>query len=516
MAEESLSHKTLKNSGYSVLSYAAPILFSIFITPVVVHKLGVADYGIYILVNTIAAFMSLLDMGLSIALVKFVSQYNAEGNFPALAKLYNSVYLLYVLIGLLGLVVYLFLGKFFLPLFKIASESQPHIMTVFLLAGILFFISSMSTIYVSALVALQRYDISTKIAFGQLLVFNLGILAAVVLGYKLKAILLINIFSIFTAAVIYRWQFHKLLPKIRLRFIWDKASIVQAYSFGFYVAISNLASNALIQLDRFIIPIFLGPAALSYYSLPGNVAQKTSGITNSMAGVLFPVTSAMAGENRREEIKNIYRRVLRNVTLAAAAFTAAIAVFAYPILFYWLGKDFSDKGAGILVILALTYFLLSLLGAANSFLLGLNQVKFITIVSVSLAVLNVLLLLILVPKWGILGAAWAYLGAVLPVPVVFYWVEKKILKLSGVAKHYSLLYLKILFTSAIYFLLMRFFVVGLVVSKTTLIVIGPLTVLAYFALYALFGFVEPDDRRLFVSFFNLVKTRLLKRQGENS
>jgi O-antigen/teichoic acid export membrane protein len=61
METSSLSYKTYKNISYSFIGFVVPIVFSVFITPVIVHKLGVAEYGVLILTNTIMGFLGLLD-----------------------------------------------------------------------------------------------------------------------------------------------------------------------------------------------------------------------------------------------------------------------------------------------------------------------------------------------------------------------------------------------------------------------------------------------------------------------
>jgi len=507
MDNSSLSYKTLKNSGYTFINYVFPILFSVFITPIVVRKLGVEDYGIYILVNTVIAFLGLLDLGLGVALVKYISQYHAEGNVQGLKNLIHSAYSLYFGIGVVGLLVYGILGEFFLPIFKIGSQSQNHILVVFLLAGVVFLVSSLSNVYAIIPAALQRFDITAKVSLGQLTVFNFGVLAAVLLGYKLKVIFGLNIITSLGLALVFRHKARELLPAIRFRLGWDKPEIIKAYKFGLLAAANNLASNSLIQLDRFIVPIFLGPASLSFYSLPGNVAQKTSGVSGSVVGVFFPLASALMGSGELDRLKGIYLRVMRNITLVAAACTMAITAFAYKILYYWLGKDFADKGAGILVILAATYFLLSLYASLTHFLLGLDRVKFLLYVSIGLAALNLILLLILLPAMGIVGAAWAYLGGVLPVPLIFYWAEKKYLHISGQGPAYLKLYSKLILTSLVYYAIMHFGLSLAVTSFASLVVIGPLAVLSYFILYWSLGFLEKEDELLFLTFFKKIKAR---------
>lgn len=514
MDTESLSYKTLKNASYTFLNYVWPIAFSVFITPIVVRKLGVGDYGVYILVNTIMAFLNLLDLGLGTALVKYISQYIGEQNQEGLKKLVCSAYSLYFAIGALGFMAYLVLGKFFLPIFKISGQSQNHIFTVFFLAGILFFISSISQLFAIVPAALQRFDITTKISLSQLTVFNVCILIAVLLGYKLKVILFLNIITSLAMTVWFMFKFKQLLPQIKLKLGWNSQEIKKAYGFGLLAAANGLASNSLIQLDRFIIPIFLGPAALSYYSLPGNVAQKTSGISGSVVGVVFPLASTMTGAGQGDRLKEIYKRVIRNITIVAAACTAAIISFAYPILFYWLGRDFADKGWKILIILAATYFLLSLYSSLTSFLMGMNKLKFLLCMSCCLAALNLILLLLLVPPFGILGAAWAYLGGVLPVPLIFYWAEKKYFYLQSQSRFYARLYFKLAVTSVVFYAACYFLLIPLVRSFAALVVIGPVAVLSFFGFYWIFGFFDQEDIAVLNGFGGKIKGKFLGFYGK--
>src|SRR5581483_11919808 len=100
---------------------------------------------------------------------------------------------LFVINGFIGLVIFLVLGSWFLPWFKIGQQSQSHILIVFLLAGLTFFVSSVNSIYYLVLGALQRYDIITKIGMLQVVLLNFGVLAAVIFGYKLKVIMLITL-----------------------------------------------------------------------------------------------------------------------------------------------------------------------------------------------------------------------------------------------------------------------------------------------------------------------------------
>jgi O-antigen/teichoic acid export membrane protein len=507
MNDTSLSIRTLKNVAYSFLNYSGPILFSIFITPIVVHRLGVVDYGVYILVNTVTAFLVLIDFGLATALIKYIAEYHAAGELQKLKNLLDSAYTLYFIIGSVGFGVFCAIGKFFLPIFKISPLSQGHIEIVFILAGVVFFINAINYIYIATLGALQRFDMTTKSNLLQLTFLNIGILALVLFGYRLKAIFLLSIVSSLLFVAFNRYYFKKALPGLSIGFAWNKEELKKSYKFGLLAALSNLASSSLMQLDRFFVPIFVGPVALTYYSLPGNVAQKTSGITGSLGSILFPLTSALSGKGETEKIGQVYKKVFRSISLVAAAISASIAFFSYPILQFWLGKQYAEEGWFILIILSATHYFLAIYSPLVNMLMGLGKIKFLTCVSLLLATTNIVLLFLLVPKYGIVGAAWAYLGGVLPIPIAFYWTERKFLGLANMAGFYLRLYLKLFITTAVLFVLVKFFILKAVHSIVTLLLLGPLSVILFFVLYKIFGFLETEDWLLAKNFMNVALTR---------
>lgn len=510
MDTDSLSYRTLKNIFYSFFGVGVPIIFSVFITPVVVHRLGIVDYGVYILAGTITGFMGLLDLGLSAGVVKYVSEYHAQNDYPALQRTMNSALSMYLLVGAAGLLIFFILGKWFLPFFHISGLSQGHILVVFALSGIIFFVRSAYSVYTIIPQALQRFDIVTKINLAQLTFFSFATLAAVLAGYKLKVILSLSLLSFLGLIWAYRVYSLKLLPEFRLGLGWQKIEIKKLYKFGIFAALASIANSSLDQLDRLVIPIFLGPAALSYYSLPGNVSQKTSTIAGSLSGIFFPLASSLKSQDDDAKLKLVYQKVIRNLTVAAAAMATAIMVFGYQILFYWLGKDFADRGYKVLLISAMTYFILSLYGTLSNFLLGLGKTKFMAVWAFVLAALNLVLLLVLLPIWGIVGAAWAYLGGVLPIIFMFYWMETKYLGVQNFAGFYLKLYLKVFIVSALFFFLAKYLLMKLVFNLSSLIIVGPASIVLYMAIYKVLGFFEAEDWELFKLFFKKI---LLKFKG---
>jgi O-antigen/teichoic acid export membrane protein len=66
----------------------APVPF--IMTPLVLHRLGVAGYGTWAVFLAINGLTSLADLGLMGTVSKFVAEYHARQDFAALARLLNS------------------------------------------------------------------------------------------------------------------------------------------------------------------------------------------------------------------------------------------------------------------------------------------------------------------------------------------------------------------------------------------------------------------------------------------
>ena len=163
-------------------------------------------------------------------------------------------------------------------------------------------------------------------------------------------------------------------------------------------------------------------------------------------------------------IKNLYIRSMRLITVISAAFTITFIVFAYPMLEFWISEDVANKGSDVLIVLAITSFVLAITGPLSNFLLGMGKLKLLSITSVLTAILNIILLFILIPKFGILGAAWAYLLALIPYIYLLYVTEYSYLELTFRKAHYLKLIKGLLVTSFVIYLIDYFVIKQFIVN----------------------------------------------------
>lgn len=499
MAIEINAQNVIKNASYNMLGYIWPMFFSLFITPIIVFKLGIRDYGIYIFLNTLLSLMGLLDLGIATSALKHITEYNSTDQKDRLKNFIYTINSIFLIIGLVGLGIFIILGlipNFFFP-GKLTSDFNP--LWLFIIMGITFLINSISSTFSIILSANQRYDIGSKVSIIFFTISNLGTLALVYFGYKLTIVLsfqmLVVLFSAFTFNIIIK----NISGFKILKYLWDKKEIINSYKYGFSVLFTNLAGSSLTYLDRLIIPLFVGPSMLTYYSLPGNISQRIPGISNTLSTMMFPLTVSLNSTENKDRLNKLYIRSFRLLAILAGSISITIICYSDVLLRFWLSEDFANRSQTILIILTLTGFLLALQGPLTNFLIALGKMKFVSISSITMAIINALALLILLPRYGITGAAWAYFISILPIIFMFSYTEKNFLKISIYKNHVRLIG-KIILTSIPLFLISKFILKSQITNMFTLLVVCGFSFLLFFIFFKLFGFFEKEDDNDFKKF----------------
>ncbi|MEI8337953.1 MAG: polysaccharide biosynthesis C-terminal domain-containing protein [bacterium] len=501
---DTTAQNALKNSTYNLIGFLLPILVLVIFTPIIISHLGVKEYGIYIFLNTILTFLGLLDLGIGVATSKHVIEYYSTNQGTKLKKLLNSMNSIYLIQAFIYLFVCIGIG-IVLQIFFIKPTTQENYLVLLLIIGLTGFIGAFFSNFVNSLITIQRYDLNLKISATFLLLSNISMLVLAILGYKLTTILIAQLILTTISILTYVIVSRKFFTPLKLKYEWDKTELIKNYKFALPVAFNNLANSSLVHFDKLLIPIFYGGAQLTYYSVPGSIATKISSISGTFSSLLFPITVNLHSLNNIEKIKRVYIRSIRLIAILSSAIALSIIFTADKILRYWLGTSFVEQSTNVLILLVLTNFVLALFSPLSNLLTAMNKMKFLTFGSFTMAIINMITLFILLPRYGINGAALSYLISVLFIFFMFHYSEKKYFNIDE--KIHLKLLLKITTTAIPFFIIVKFLLYPLITNFSTLAIIGPFCVLLFLILYKAFGFVEDEDWQDFKIF---IKTKLKK------
>jgi O-antigen/teichoic acid export membrane protein len=107
------------------------------------------------------------------------------------------------------------------------------------------------------------------------------------------------------------------------------------------------------------------------------------------------------------EISDIYILYTKILSLVIFFISFFLNLFSTEILFYWIGKDFSDSSSVVLSILCISLFFNCMSTVPSRVFLGLRKQKLLGCLALSIAMPYTITLFYLVSTMGIIGAAYA-------------------------------------------------------------------------------------------------------------
>ncbi len=233
------------------------------------------------------------------------------------------------------------------------------------------------------------------------------------------------------------------------RYKFDLPALREMLRYGFPLIFSTLSAMLITLADRYILPYFHDYDDLGIYSLAYKIASVTNVflITSFQLGFL-PIAFKRHGE---PDFKPFLNKVFVYFGLLLTTCTLFISFFSKEII-----KTFSKDTAyweayGLVPIIGMVFILN---GLEYLFTLGFHFTKktkyHINIVLVGLIV-NITLNLLLIPKYGAYGAAWATVATGIITVIYSYNLSQRFYKVDyELGKIYRLVLISIIFVLVLY------------------------------------------------------------------
>jgi len=492
--------KFLKNAFWNLLQFVWPIVLSLIATPYIVKKLGADLYGIFSLVSVTLGFFALLDLGLSTATVKYVAEFLGKRKWEKINEIVNINLFAYGFLGLLGAIIILTFSKFLaVPLLKIPPQFASLARFCFYIAAGGFFVNFLSATFRSLAPGLQRYDVPSKI---NIVGGTLNVVTNVLLlyfGYSLQEIVIFNLLFSLAYFFIYYHQARRLLPSLKLQLQFKKNIFFMLFNYGILTFFAKTFGVIVAHLDKFLISGILGLNWVAFYVIPSNLTSKINGFVGAMEDVIFPTLSEFAGKGEAEKAQRVYKELMRLSLFLGLSLCLPIWALGDKFLLFWLGGEFAAKSTLVLYWLVGTSFLLIFGNPAWNVLLASGYPFQAAFFSGFMAILDIVLLFILAPIYGVTGAGMAYfLSVLIGNSLLVFFVERKILKLDGA---YFFKFLSKSFILAVFIFIEAMIFKKLAVNIFTTIFLMGLLFFSYWILFVSFGMYTEEDKQLVKTLF---------------
>jgi O-antigen/teichoic acid export membrane protein len=189
--------------------------------------------------------------------------------------------------------------------------------------------------------------------------------------------------------------------------------------------LNQATSLATYHADKAIVSGVLGASPAGMYVAAANIANKPLALVATLASILFPRIAALESQGRGFRSARTYLAASRMLAAASTLMAACGLVLAPQFIRLWLGAAVPEDVTTAFRILLVAYWLATLSVAPSNALAGQGNMHRGAAFAVTGGAVTLALVVLLVPRFGIVGAAVAGLAGMSQAAVFELWAHRE-------------------------------------------------------------------------------------------
>lgn len=364
------------------------------------RSLGSELYGIFTLALSITyVLLGLTNLKVHKAIDYFVPQHLAEDSYSEAKGTIVSVLLLAVTGAVVGALILALFSPYLAEFFD-----EPRLATLLLVLCLLLPLRSINRVSFVSFTAIKRMDYRVAINYILLPLSKIGLfiilifmgfeIFSLVFGYILTAALGVSV----SIVIIYRqipW-----FSQVTAQYPVKRTLI----SYSAPLALAGIVTTMLGQIDYLLIGYFLESDSVAVYRVAYELGTGLIIVLTAVTPIFKPMIAEVIGDS--QQIVSRYRLATRWITILTFPVFATLVLAPKVYLELLFTTEFA-VGWPVVIILAVGYLINAVSGPEGMILEGLGYTRVTFLNSVLMLVVNVGLGILLIPRFGIVGAATA-------------------------------------------------------------------------------------------------------------
>ena len=407
----SIKKTLLKNTSFNLIGYVYLTIAAFISIPILLRNFGQELYGVYLLFSGIIPLMVAIDFGLSQATTRYLSL--PKNSDKKRSVIWQTSFTLFFLVGLL-IAAISFISFYFFASKSSVFSSLPsfQFLPLSIAISLILLFNHLNISLMTLIQSNQRFDIYNL----RVLIVGTGntLLTAFISTFTTNLVtIFFFLFSchFITFLIFLRYacrHFSFSLPK----FILDKVYSKKLFSFGLRQFVGNLASQINIQVSKYILGLSLAVKIVPVFSIPQNVMVKGTGVISQLTLAFFPLSASLVTKEKIKKLSRLVTGLQFSILFIGILQVLFIYTLGDDVLHLWLNNpNFVIQAYPILKVLSWYFLLTTITPIPTSVLDSINLPQVPSFFAVLTAILTLGSMLYLVPSFGALGAAYAYVFA---------------------------------------------------------------------------------------------------------
>jgi O-antigen/teichoic acid export membrane protein len=390
-------------------------VIAFFLSPFVVHHLGSVAYGAWVLVNSLVAYMGLLDLGMRGTVVRFLARYHASGEHEESSRVLGAALAFRGLVSGVIIVVGL-VGATLITKFHIPPELHHAARLALVLSSLSMATALTGGVFAGVSLALHRWDIVSKISIAQSVLTAAGVVVALETGHSIVAIAAWQLTTTVLSALTQFAAAHRLYPELGYQIRIPRRNLVsELFSYSFFVLLINVNAQVIYYTDTLVVGAFLPVVAVTSYAIGGNLVQYMRDTVSGLATTFMPASASLEANKEQEKLTRLLIEGTAATLLVALPVIVGLFLRGGTFIRLWMGAEYAETSSRVLRVLLIAWIFICANSCSGNISYGLSRHKPAAIWTTAEAIANFALSILLVKRWGLIGVAW---GTVIPSLVV--------------------------------------------------------------------------------------------------
>jgi O-antigen/teichoic acid export membrane protein len=396
----------ITNAAYGVLDYISYPLGMLLVAPIVLHRLGASEYGLWMIATAVISAGGIIASGFCDANIQRVAHLRGVGEPDLIPHTVRSMLGINLLLGLALAVVAWIAAPIAAPHIAVTRQTSSIECLISLrIASVLTLVRSVETVGVSTQRAFEQYRGTVQIStFVRLL--TLG--AAAALAWLGHGIISILVATAFVMALGTYMQFRKLrefLGPVSLWPVFQTSETRILLGLGVFVWLQAVGAVVFGQFDRVLLGVSLGALAVAPYSLCVQFAHPILGLSASGLNFLFPYLSGRASTISSAMLKKTLLKAFACNLLLVAFGAGALLLTGERLIRLWAGSAVAQGASKILAPIVCGSALMGLGVTGTYAMQALGLFRTVAIISLASRAVMLLLMIVLLRHMGLQGLA---------------------------------------------------------------------------------------------------------------
>jgi O-antigen/teichoic acid export membrane protein len=309
--------------------------------------------------------------------------------------------------GLIGGLVVVIASPYLIHLFKVSAGLQAEARWTFYAVAFAVPVLLVQGVFRAALSSFQRFGWMNSVD-ALTMTAQWGLAAFLAWrGHGIALVVFSTVAARILATVGYGWIALSLFPDLQLFRTQGFHGASRLLRFGGWVSVSQVISPLLIYVDRVFIASWVSLGAVTLYTVPFEAIARLRIIPSSLMGTVYPAFSERGSDQDKQHLDRLYERSVRYLLLLLVPGILYLLVLGHDLFRIWMGAGFAQQVSTVLSILVLGILSNSLAQVPASLLQALGRPDLTGKFHLIEFPVHIGLCGLLIPRWGITGAALA-------------------------------------------------------------------------------------------------------------